>query len=334
MARWLAATAMVLVGWLSLSAKAGAQGAKSPDELIREGIELRRQDRTEEALVRFKQALALQATPRALAQVALAEQALGHWPDAERHLTAALEATADSWIAKNRAPLAGALETIQKHLGSISVEGTPRGAEVKVNGIVVGVLPLKDPVRVTSGSTILEIRAPGYIAVTRVMAVGIGESIREQVALLSAPPSFTSSSPPWGLPEGVRTTPLDSERQASVASDGKYLRWISGTGAIAALATGVVLHLVARSKYLAFNAVRDAQTSDHLCYRAEPNAGGSQCASYLQAGDRAFLAAIITDVLAGALATTWTIATVMYRPRPGRPVARCILPGLGVRCVF
>ena len=64
----------------------------------------------------------------------LAEQALGRRIDGEAHLTKALEAAQDSWIAKYREALEGSRAEIAKHLGSLPVTGGPDGAEFASTG--------------------------------------------------------------------------------------------------------------------------------------------------------------------------------------------------------
>jgi hypothetical protein len=101
-------------------------------------------------------------TPRASAQLGLVEQALGRWDDAELHIAEALQAVGDAWIEKNRATLEKSLVLVRSHVASVQVSGEPDGAEVYVNGRLVGQLPLRDPVRVIAGEVDVEVRAAGY----------------------------------------------------------------------------------------------------------------------------------------------------------------------------
>lgn len=77
--------------------------AQSAETLIDEGVQLREQGRDAGALERFQRAYAESRSARALAQVALAEQALGRWVDANAHLTEAL-AMGGEWIETHRGP--------------------------------------------------------------------------------------------------------------------------------------------------------------------------------------------------------------------------------------
>src|SRR5262249_14834291 len=132
----LAAVAASLLSF----ATAGEEPAPGWEALVEQGVQARREGRDADALERFQAAYALSQAPRALAQIGLAEQALGRWVDAELHLTAALAADGDSWIDQHRTSLSEALRFVGEHLATLDVVGPP-GAEVRVDGRVVGTLP-------------------------------------------------------------------------------------------------------------------------------------------------------------------------------------------------
>ena len=79
----------VLAAWVILGI-AGQAWAADADELIRQGVERRRHGDDVGALDLFEQAYSKGHGPRALAQVALAEQALGKWVVASEHIREAL----------------------------------------------------------------------------------------------------------------------------------------------------------------------------------------------------------------------------------------------------
>src|SRR5262245_11508772 len=103
----IAATAIAIACALAPSA-----GDESAESLLKLGIELRRLDQNAEALALFERAYAREPTPRALAQIGLAHQALGNWIAAERAVARAVGERDDPWIAKNRDPLETALARI------------------------------------------------------------------------------------------------------------------------------------------------------------------------------------------------------------------------------
>lgn len=170
-----------------LSCLATTNVARADDDaetLIARGVELREKGKDEEALVVFKKAYAKTPSPRARAQVALAEQALGMWVAAETDLVAALASEADPWIAKNRAALDGALGVIRRHIGSLEVRGAD-GAEIFVDGAPVGVASAGASFRVEAGRRTLEARSKGHHATTRSVEVPAGGVARETISLVA-----------------------------------------------------------------------------------------------------------------------------------------------------
>jgi tetratricopeptide (TPR) repeat protein len=111
----LALTAPLLV-FLAIVASpsrlAFAQSNAEADAAISKGVELRRQNKDEEALAQFQRAYKISATPRAKAQMGLAEQAIGRWADAERDLDEAMTQASDPWIIRQRAVLTEAMAVI------------------------------------------------------------------------------------------------------------------------------------------------------------------------------------------------------------------------------
>ena len=162
----------------------GSARAEDYEAIIKHGIELRRNSQDREALAEFQRALAIRETPRVIAQIGLAEDALGLWLASEEHLAAALKKESDPWIARNRATLQEALGTVAGHLGSVEVWGEPPGAEVTIDGMAVGRLPFEAPARVTSGTCTLSVMADGYEGLTRGMVVKAGVLNREHVQLV------------------------------------------------------------------------------------------------------------------------------------------------------
>lgn len=158
MKRALVATTVVA---LQLPSFAHADSASErADALIERGVELRTQRKDGEALKLFRQAYELRPTPRARAQMALAEQALRLWLEAEDHLEQALADGDDAWVTKNRAVLERAREIIRDHLGWVEVSVTPRDAVVRINDSVA---EGPAPTRVLAGRVVVVAEAEGYV---------------------------------------------------------------------------------------------------------------------------------------------------------------------------
>jgi hypothetical protein len=102
--RGVGRTVALLVLCLGLSIASFSRGAAAADteDLLRRGIELRRSGKDPEALVVFQQAYEQSKAPKAMVQIGFAEQALGKWGAADRHLRAAVQSSDDAWIGKHR----------------------------------------------------------------------------------------------------------------------------------------------------------------------------------------------------------------------------------------
>ncbi|MBL8678742.1 MAG: PEGA domain-containing protein [Myxococcales bacterium] len=166
------------------------ESATQAEALVAQGIQLRRASQDQQALLLFRQAFALVPSPRTRAQIALAEQALGQWAQAEVDLRAALAEREDPWIQRNVEALDAALTAITAHLGSLEVTSSVAGATLWVNGREVGPLPLAAPARIETGTTQIEVRRSGYNTGRRTIEIEPGRSYRESfnLVIISADP--------------------------------------------------------------------------------------------------------------------------------------------------
>ena len=200
--------------------------AEDVDAILKRGQDLRRKGRDADALVEFQRAVRIDDSGRAWAQVALAEQALGLWLDANAHLRRALERSQEPWVKKNRHALDGAQQTIQAHLCELEVWGQPAGATVLVDGKPMGKLPSATG-WFEEGSVPLEISAPGFVAASKRLRLTEGGRIREHVGLKPAPKAVAAAgatSPGHvnlALPPAIAASPPEAglaKRQAAVAA--------------------------------------------------------------------------------------------------------------------
>lgn len=169
------------------TATAAAQPAPpSLDATIAEALALRVAGRDAEALVILTRAWEATRSPRALAQMARAEQALGRWLDAEQHMTEALAAD-DPWIVARRASLDEERARVRSHLGRIELLGLPDGARVRIDGRGPYAVPFAEPAWSAVGAVLVEVEAPGCYAVARRVVVDAGATTRETITLVHVP---------------------------------------------------------------------------------------------------------------------------------------------------
>jgi hypothetical protein len=288
----LAAAAILLSVLVAARAARAADDSAKAEQLIQEANELRRQGRDQRALPLLQQAYDLARTARTAAQLGLAEMALGYWVEAEAHLNEALTATRHPWVDKNRDTLTQALATARSHLAEVTVDGTPEGAEVLLNGKRVGTLPLAAPVKAIEGPADFEARAPGYRSDRRSLSLagGAKEHVTLQLVAEATPPGGAGVAGPLpggGGGGGIAVSQLPTWR--------RVLPWSVAGGAGLALIFGIWQHASWRSSQSDFEAIA-------ACGAAAPMRGADpRCQGLYDDLSSAKTRAVIGYSIAGAL---------------------------------
>jgi len=315
-------TSGLLLAAALLIAAPRARAADSPtveaETLIRQGVELRRQGQDERALPFFQKAHELSRTPRSAGQLGLAELSVGYWLDSERHLAEALAYPDHPWVAKNRASLEQSLKKARANIGEVTVTGLA-GAEVRVNGSVVGQLPLAAPLRLARGPVELELSAPGHVTARRTLTIA-GEA--QTVAVTLEAESARTSGGGGGakdtgganpLPPPHPLPPKDTPDDGS--APGRTLRlfaWGTGGLALAAIAAGVVETVRWQSGVSDFNNHKDSSNQVD-CLTGQPDRGGAACKSlydkYTSAEGIALGAFVAGGVLAAGSAILFVVSS-------------------------
>ncbi|HEY2517321.1 MAG TPA: hypothetical protein VGI39_40890 [Polyangiaceae bacterium] len=309
-------------------ASARAQGDVY-DQLIGDGIALRKEGRDAEALALFERAQAHHPTARAVAQIALAHQALSHWPEAERSLLKALGEAEDEWIAHHRVYLEKSLAAVQSHLAWLSVDSNVAGAELFVEGERAGRVPLDEPLRVPTGVLMVEVRAQGYTAAQRALEIEPGTKAHEFIRLLAARAAVKGSpepSSPGVLPEDL-ARPSAGDSSARAPSGGRDAAWVTLGGAGLLLAGGIVTQVLRESEV-------DIYNDDNRCLHG-PGTRDDVCGSHRIAANTDLAVAI--GLYAGA-AVAAGMSTYLFLVRrsasagPATARASCGIAGLGIAC--
>jgi hypothetical protein len=177
----------------AVSGQAQAQSsgrAENPeaDKFVAEGIELRARGKDTEALRAFQKAAEIDPdSVRVQIHLATVYQALGNWLLADEYLSMALSRQNHPYVNRHRQTLEDAKRVIDANIGRLEVEGEPVGAEVRLNGRLVGTLPLAAPIRSTVGSFLLEVRHDGHYTAQRPITITGGGLVRESVQLEPLP---------------------------------------------------------------------------------------------------------------------------------------------------
>jgi hypothetical protein len=329
-----------------------AQAADPGDveELIRQGVELRRAKKDQLSLPLFQKAYHLAPTPRTAAQLGLIEMALGYRIDAERHLKEALSSPHDIWVRKNRVKLEESLAKVTSAIGEVTVTGTPVGAEVTVNGNPVGQLPLKTPVRVGEGPTTIEVGAQGFKTLTRAVAVLGGRHEEVNVALEpipSAPPRpIETPVPPTLLPTA---TPTPERPDVSPSGEGggdraanlRIAAWATASAAVVAAGFATFEALTWKTKSNQFDNQMGRlpdkpSVIDFNCAEQAPQRGGAGCQGIYDDMQRAKTFTIVGFAVAGALAAgsivLFTVSSTSPESNTNLTLTCGLLPAPGAAC--
>ena len=313
-----AAAALLVFAALIVTSVAHADAG---DALLEQGIAFREAGKDAEALEQFQKAYALSPSPRALAQMALAEQALGRWVVAEAHLVRASRSVQDAWIMKNRAALDGALVTIARHLGDLEVTGGLDGAEVLLDGVGVGKLPLAGPIRAEVGTRTLEIKRDGYYPLSRTVTVASEEPARvsaEMKLRVEGGDPVKPLPPPGDVPPPDTPSPGHAQRAVG---------WGVALAGVPALALGVAGVVGRGGEISAYNA-------DGTCPGADKPAQPPLCQGHIDSAERWKAVAIVSFSLGAVLAATGIVVLLTApRTRANATAFSCAPILFGAACV-
>jgi hypothetical protein len=223
------------------------------EELIKKANALRQQGQDPAALPLVREAYDVARSPRTAAQLGLVELALGYWVSSDDHLTEALAPAHHPWIDKNRKVLDEARASARAHVGTLVIEGEPAGAEVRVNSVRAGNLPLAAPIRVGEGDVTIEVKAPGHIAEKRTINVHGASTERARFDLVAEKREVRAEMAPQAVP-APPPRPATPERNELPAWR-RVLPWALAGGAAVAAGVGVWQHVAWRKAQTDFDAV-------------------------------------------------------------------------------
>ncbi len=215
-----------------------------------------------------------------LAQIALAEQALGRFVVAEQHLLESLAAQ-DSWIELHRATLGSALLVIQSRLSWLEITSNAPAAELWLDD-----QPRKlasSPFRVAAGSHTLRLRSTLGTEQTRTVELGPGERHVYRLELVEAP-----TAAPVLAPRAPVTEPIPRKR-ASSEPNRTVRTWAYATATVAgiALVEAVAASLLRKDYVDDYNSPSCAPDRSQRCaaYRSSASTFGTiAVAGYAIAG--------------------------------------------------
>lgn len=178
-----------------MAAPAASAQHSDSDLLLRRASERCRRGDVDGARALFDEIFSNDPSAHTLGEMALCEQRAGRWVEAETHLSDALEQPDDPWVRRHQGTLQQALADIRQHLGRLSIEGPPDGAELFVRDRRVGTFPMREPLRVVAGIVDVEVRAEGYRPWRRVVEILAGGATQQRVTLDAERPRESAATP-------------------------------------------------------------------------------------------------------------------------------------------
>jgi hypothetical protein len=296
-----------------------SDGREASASSVERGVLLRRERRDAEALEVFRQAYEQDPSPRLLAQVALAEQAVGAWVAAERDLVAAL-AQDDEWIESNRIYLEQSLATTREHLGTLVITSDAPGAELAVNGERLGPVSTEHR-RIATGPALLVVQAPGYHPAVRSVVVVAGQTLQVGFTLVPQSPDRGHSMASTGRAADGPSVPSASQvRQTAKVDSSRTVAWVLVAAAGLFLTEGVVAHVASEHFASRYN-------DDALCVYGDLSRD-QRCRAYReQVTVTRFLAAMGYGV---AAASGIAAGTLFVRSRPRASSIHAASPTVGL----
>jgi tetratricopeptide (TPR) repeat protein len=216
------------------------------------------------ALAEFERVYELVPDYRVLYNIGQVNLQLGRYARALRTLREYVSRGGSELPAERRSAVQTELESLAARTASIELEVSPAGAELFIDGTVVGKSPLTEPIVVDVGERTVQARLSGHFPRAQTLTLAGGD--RRRVALTLEPDVAPLPAP---LPAATAPQPTGSAQRpegASPAREAKsswlWLGW-SATGALA-VSSGVsmLLGASAASELHALSDSRDTTRAD------------------------------------------------------------------------
>jgi hypothetical protein len=297
---------------LALPRSAQAQGAEpsaaersAAQEAYRHALELFDAGRHADALVEFKRAYALAPAFRILYNMGLCHAALGDSLAAVEAFSGYLRQGGARVESPRRAQVDAEIARLSKQLAWLTLEVVEPGAELRLDGAVVGQGPLTRELRLNAGRHAVEVRSADGTLKTQSVTLGAGSEQRlrfEAHGVTSGAPSMTRDSA-----SDVPATPAAPRR------DVPWLAWgVTGALGVSTAITGVVA-------LRAHGDEEDLQATQ-----------GVSRADLLGARDKVKNFALATDVLLGcAVVATGVSLYLTLKPASRQEPSAALLVGPG-----
>jgi len=309
--RWVLAPVLIvglLLPGASRAADEEGQVDSATEDLIQQGISLRRAGKDEAALAVFLKAEKRAPTSvRILLHATTAAQGCGRWVMAHDYLRKASLYRTDPYYQRYRNAIRTVEDTVAQHVGQFRTLGTPSGAVVLLNGQRVGVLPMDEAVVVEVGSYVLEVSKPGYFPLRRPISVAGGGGLSQESVGLSAMDNVAESlgTHRESTAEHVAEAQTSSEGEAPPLR-ARWVTWALAGSGLALLATSGVLFVLREQKATKWNDDNACLSREMPSLTREALCGGLR-QDATTAGRFGIVAGVLGIGLGGAALAHWLL---------------------------
>ena len=263
-------------------AKPQAAEVDEARERFQRGVELYKEGSFDAALAEFNRAYSLAPNYRVLFNIAQVQTERHDYAGALNDFEKYLQQGGAEISAERREQVNKEIDALKARVARVTVSSDVDGAELLVDGVSAGTLPLSDPVVVSAGVRQFQVRKAGYETAAKTETIAGGETPRLEFHLQAiagaAAPAIATTPPVFAGAKDDEAAPADHGPNVPF--------WIT-LGTTAALAGGAVTFGV-----LTHSA---DQRLDSQLNTFPPNKGGIDDARTVLKRD-----ALITDILTGA----------------------------------
>jgi hypothetical protein len=305
---------------------ADAAAALSPAERdaqarFEEGVARVRSGDYEGAYVSFSMAQAVMHKPAILWNLALAEEkthrtvgALAHFKEYWHETTSA---------DPHRASAIKHIEDLNALTGHIDVV-SPAGAQLTVDGVAAGVVPVDGPLDVLPGHHVVESRFSGT-ARSVAVDVAAGQTVQATLAETTPAPAPGGATEPMGAAAEASGTPAASEQPVRTAPNAAKFITVTAVGGAALVFAGLGVMYALRSQSDAndASALRGGLADSSCQSSSDGRCASLRSAVQAQSSDTTLAVGFYTT--AGVLAAG-AIATWLLWPKPAANVHAAVAP--------
>jgi tetratricopeptide (TPR) repeat protein len=209
---------LVLAASLSLAGAAGAQTkAATPSsdadvlqarQRFARGVELYKEGSFDAALAEFNKAYEIAPNYRVLYNLAQVQRERHDYVAALRMFTQYLDQGGAEITAERKDQVTKEIAALKGRVAELLVHANVEGAELWIDGVSAGVLPIGEQLLVSAGVRQLEVRKAGYLTSTRSITIAGGETTKIEFELTQQPSNEGPAALPMNTRHDVEPEPL------------------------------------------------------------------------------------------------------------------------------